>query len=86
MAMKFSKFARNTSGNITLKSALLIGAIAMALSVLTAPLLQDATESFTENSAMGIDRVLTGSVSKTEKYLIRRSVLSDKEERIDLDN
>lgn len=89
MAMKIRKFARDKSGSTTLKSALLFGAVAMALSVLTAPLLHDATESFSENNSFGIDRVLTGSVAdtgtKSEKYLIRRSVLSDKEVRIELE-
>ena len=62
-------------GNITVQSALLFGAIALSLSVLAAPLLNDAANRYAENRALGIDRVMTGSIEKSKTYTVRKSVL-----------
>ena len=69
------KFFENTYGGATLQSALLFGAVAMALAVLVTPQLQHAADIYAENKALGIDRVITGSVEKKRTYTIRKSVL-----------
>ena len=65
----------NRDGNVTVQSALLFGAIALSLSVLAAPLLNDAANRYAENRALGIDRVMTGSIEKSKTYTVRKSVL-----------
>lgn len=65
----------NRNGNITVQSALLFGAVALSLSVLAAPLLNDAADRYAENRALGIDRVMTGSIEKSKTYTVRKSVL-----------
>ena len=65
----------NRNGNITVQSALLVGAVALSLSVLAAPLLNDAADRYAENRALGIDRVMTGSIEKSKTYTVRKSVL-----------
>jgi hypothetical protein len=75
-AQILGKFRGHQSGAATLHTALLFGAVAMALSVLLTPQLKNAADAYAENSALGIDRVMTGSISKDEKtYTIRKSVL-----------
>ena len=68
-------FIKNTYGGATLQSALLFGAVAIALAVLVTPQLQQAADVYAENKALGIDRVITGSVEKKRTYTIRKSVL-----------
>lgn len=70
------KFRFDDHGGATLHTALLFGAVAMALSVLIAPQLKNAADTYAENRALGIDHVLTGSISKEPKtYTVRKSVL-----------
>lgn len=72
------RFMNDTHGGATLQTALLFGAVAMALSVLIAPQLKNAADIYAQNKALGIDRVMTGSVEKpddTKTYTIRKSVL-----------
>jgi Flp pilus assembly pilin Flp len=66
---------RDESGGAAVQSALMFGAIAMALSVLIAPQLKNAVDVYAENRGLGIDRVITGSVEKSKRYTIRKSVL-----------
>lgn len=68
-------FKKDTSGGATLQTAMLFGAVALALSVLAAPQLKSAADTYAENRALGIDRVMTGSVQKAKEYTIRKSVL-----------
>lgn len=70
-----NRFWTNHGGNITVQSALLFGAIALSLSVLAAPLLNNAANRYAENRALGIDRVMTGSIEKSKTYTVRKSVL-----------
>jgi hypothetical protein len=67
----------NESGGAAVQSALLFGAIAMALSVLIAPQLKNVADTYAENRALGIDRVITGSIEKPKRYTIRKSVLDN---------
>jgi len=77
MVALLRRFGRCDSGNSPVQTAMLFGAIAMALSVLAAPFLQGAASYYADNRAFGIDRVLTGSVEqRDETYTVRRSVLS----------
>jgi len=69
-----------------LKTVLLFSSVALALSVLAAPVLQQASEKYAQNKAFGIDHVLTGSVKKSNRYVVRKSVLSQKEQRLELSN
>jgi len=74
--IKMSKeLCRNNHGGATLQSAMLFGAVAMALSVLAAPQLKSAADSYAENKAFGIDRVMTGSIKPAKQYTVRKSVL-----------
>lgn len=68
-------FRMNEGGNVTVQSALLFGAVALSLSVLAAPHLKDAADTYAENRALGIDRMMTGSIEKGRTYTIRKSVL-----------
>lgn len=70
-----SGFCTDQRGNVTVQSALLFGAIALSLSVLAAPHLKQAADTYAENRALGIDRVMTGSVEKPKTYTVRKSVL-----------
>jgi len=72
---RFAALWENRAGNITVQSALLFGAVALSLSVLAAPLLNEAANRHAENRALGIDRVVTGSIEKSRTYTIRKSVL-----------
>ena len=72
---KVFSFANDRHGGASVQTALLFGAVAIALSVLTAPFLEEAADTYAENRALGIDRVMTGSVKKSRRYTIRRSVL-----------
>jgi len=73
-----TKFRNDNSGSTTLHTALLFGAVAMALSVLLTPQLKKAADAYAENSALGIDRVMTGAISKEGKtYTVRKSVLDE---------
>lgn len=78
------RFRSDTKGNATVQTALLFGAVALGMAVLAAPMLQDAAHFYTENRALGIDKVITGAVGDpaTNKYRIRRSVMSDEAEFI----
>lgn len=72
---RLSKFSENCHGGTTVQTAMLFGAIALALSVLIAPQLQGAVDTYAENRALGIDHVITGSLKPSKKYTIRKSVL-----------
>lgn len=74
---KISQIRKDSHGGATVQTALLFGAVALALSVLIAPQLQGAVDTYAENKALGIDRVITGSLKpkKTKQYVIRKSVL-----------
>ena len=67
---------------IAMRFALVFGAIALGAAVLTAPLMQNAADLYAENRGFGIDRVLTGSIDKPERYTVRKSVLTQRTERI----
>lgn len=85
MRTRWSTILGDKSGNITIKTGLMLGAIAMTLSVLTAPIIDNVSQTYADNTAFGIDRLMTGSIeAKKERYIIRKSVLSRKDERIDL--
>ncbi|MCB1386221.1 MAG: hypothetical protein KDJ80_09815 [Nitratireductor sp.] len=71
------RLAADRSGNVTVQSALLFGAIVMSLSMLAVPYLKQAADTYAQNRALGIDRTTTGSVSggRIRTYTIRKSVL-----------
>ena len=72
---KISTFKSDDAGGSTVQIALMFGAVAMALSVLVAPQVRNAVDIYAENKALGIDRVMTGSIKPTKEYTIRKSVL-----------
>ena len=65
---------------MTIQNSLLFGTIAVVLAVLAAPLLQNSATNLAMNGLpAGLDRTLTGSVSRPDTvrtYTISRSVLS----------
>lgn len=70
-----NSFVKHTGGGASVQAAMLFGAIGMAMAVLAAPMLQGAVDYYAENRAFGIDRVMTGSVEKGNRYTVRKSVL-----------
>ncbi len=75
LAAKADKFKKEDKGGATLQAALLFGGVAMALSVLIAPQLKSAVDTYAENRALGIDKVITGSIKPTRQITVRKSVL-----------
>lgn len=75
LAKKIVDFQNNQYGGSTVQIALMFGAVAMALSVLVAPQVRNAVDVYAENKALGIDRVITGSIKPAKQYTIRKSVL-----------
>lgn len=71
------RFAADRGGNTSVQTAMLFGAVAVALAVLVAPLLHSAANQIADTRALGIDRVITGSIEKNS-YRVNRSVLSEK--------
>lgn len=65
----------DSHGGATMQTAMLFGAIALALTVLVTPQLKSAADTYAENRALGIDHVMTGSIKKTKTYTVRKSVL-----------
>lgn len=76
MSKFLEQFANNNSGGTALRSAIIFGVAVMALSIVAAPALQDYSEQYASNHGYGIDGVTTGSVTKTKRYVLHRSVLS----------
>ena len=72
---KILDFRTNIHGGSSVQIALMFGAVAMALSVLVAPQVRNAVDIYAENKALGIDRVMTGSIKPAKEYTIRKSVL-----------
>ena len=70
-----------SSGSVTglgsLRMALLFGAGAVALALLVAPIVDRQTRLELANSPQELDRMSTGSVTKGDRYTIRRSVLQE---------
>ena len=63
-----------------MQSALLFGGIGIAMALLLAPQLRDASERYAVDQSMGIDRTMTGSIGRDvegKHYVIRKSVLDD---------
>lgn len=71
-----TRLARDERGAAPIRMALIFSAAAIAGAVLLTPLLRDATQKIASSEAFGIDRTLTGSVRKADRYTIRQSVLS----------
>jgi hypothetical protein len=75
LSNKINDFSKCHTASSTVQTAMLFGAVAMALSVLVAPQLKNAADTYAENRALGLDRVITGSINKSKQYTIRKSVL-----------
>jgi len=74
-ASKFSlifRFAADRSGGASIQVALMFGSIGLALSLLAAPLLQQAVAN---RGDRGVDAMTTGSIGGGNRYTVRRSVL-----------
>lgn len=77
-AEKLSKFKKCNSGSAHQQIALLFGAVGIAMAVLLVPLLNDASQNYAFNKAVGIDRMTTSSIRKSsgpKRRVIRKSVL-----------
>lgn len=73
----FGSLANCRSGETSIQLAAFFGALAILIAMIGAPILDDASRSYAENRAFGIDRVITGSVEKSNRYTIRKSVLDE---------
>ncbi len=69
-------YRQGESGFASLRAVAWFSAIALSLSVLGAPLLQDAADQYAAYRGGGLDRTVTGSVGGGRQYIIRQSVLS----------
>ncbi len=84
MSKKFlngTRFFKDSNGGTTLQVALLFGAIGLAVALLATPAL-DAASQRIASSEYGVDQTVTGSVSKSSKYILRRSILSPEPQKI----
>lgn len=82
----FGRFARNERGGLTLQMALAFSALAVAGALFLAPAFQVVGDRYANNygdsDGYGIDRTVTGSVSRSQRYTVRRSVFSTEPEII----
>jgi hypothetical protein len=72
------RFGNDVRGGAAMQSALLFGGIGVAMALLLAPQLRDASERYAMDHSMGIDRTMTGSIDRdaqSKRYVIRKSVL-----------
>ena len=76
-----ARFRLHEGGAVTSRNAMIIGALAILLSLFAVPIMQQGAERIAEMRDPGIDPVLTGSVgprpSVSRSYTISRSVLSE---------
>ena len=69
-------------GDGPVQMTLLVGGVALAVAVLSAPLLDRASKQFASARSQGVDQILTGSIGTSKRYTVRRSVLEPGEVRI----
>lgn len=82
MSEFFVQFFENKEGGGLLRSVMLFGAVMMAGSIVAASYLSDYSEQYAANQGYGIDGTMTGSVTKTKRYTLQKSVLSPTTVRI----
>lgn len=73
-----SKFTKCESGSAHQQIALLFGAVSIAMAVLLVPMLNEASQNYAFNKAVGIDRMTTSSIRKSsgpKRRIVRKSVL-----------
>lgn len=75
------QFIIRNEGSSSVRNALVFAGAGVALAILGAPLLQNATDRYAGNG-YGIDRVMTGSIDRPARYTVRRSVLNNEEIRL----
>lgn len=65
------------AGMGALRVALLFGSAAIALALIVAPMAEKETRAVVAraNAPFGIDNASTGSIARTQRYTVRRSVL-----------
>ena len=68
-------FGGDRSGQSTVQMAAFFGALAVVVALVGAPLLDKASKEYADNRAFGIDQVITGSIEKSKRYTVRKSVL-----------
>ncbi|MEM9279638.1 MAG: hypothetical protein AAGA76_13795, partial [Pseudomonadota bacterium] len=71
------EFGKSQSGESSVQLAAFFSALAVAVALMSAPMLNHASKQYAENRALGIDNVITGSVEKTKRYTVRKSVLDE---------
>lgn len=88
MSKIVSRFSEDSAEGMTLRAVAMFGIAAAVVSVLAASALQDYSEQYAENQSYGVDRVMTGSINKTKRYTVHKSVLTKTPVRIcsDVDN
>ena len=82
----FDRFTRDERGGLTMQMALAFGVLAIAGALFLAPAMQGVGDRYANNydysDGYGIDRTVTGSVSRSQRYTVRRSVFSNEPEII----
>ena len=79
--MNYSTFTRHLinfrssqSGETSVQLAAFFSAVAVVVALVSTPFLDKAAKEYAENRSFGIDQVITGSVNKTKRYTVRKSV------------
>lgn len=76
-----NRFLKSQSGTSTLQMAAIFGALALVVSLIGVPALDQASRDYADNRAYGIDDVVVGSIDNrrsngnVKRYTIRKSVL-----------
>jgi hypothetical protein len=60
----------------------IFAATALGATILAAPMMRNVVQSYAGGGSYGIDRILTGSTSRTTRYTVRKSVLNPYTEKI----
>jgi len=66
----------NKSGDTSMRFALIVGAVSI-VSALMVPVAMEGNSMLASFDRQNIDTIVTGSVKKPKRYLIRRSVLDN---------
>jgi len=73
-----SRFVADSKGMTSIEMAVMFGVIAIGFTVFITPYLANESKRLAENELLfgnGIDNTVTGSIPKSGRYTIRRSVL-----------
>lgn len=77
---EFLSFIVPAGDGNSVQMAVFLAGLALATALIAPPFLDKAAKTYADNRAFGIDTVITGSIEKSERKTIRRSVLDGDQE------